>query len=62
MNEKDVKAFLEDFKKAYIEKKMDMWFYAMEQEALWDEIMDEMSKIARIAQFKEGKKTAMVEE
>lgn len=62
MNEKDVKAFLEDFKKADIEKKMDMWFYAMEQEALWDEIMDEMSKIARIAQFKEGKKTAMVEE
>lgn len=62
MNEKDVKAFLEDFKKADIEKKMDMWFYAMEQEALWDEIMDEMSKIARVSQFKEGKKTAMVEE
>lgn len=62
MNEKDVKAFLEDFKKADIEIKIDMWFYAMEQEALWDEIMDEMSKIARIAQFKEGKKTAMVEE
>ena len=62
MNEKDVKAFLEDFKKSDIEKKMDMWFYALNQEALWDEIMDEMSKIARIAQFKEGNKTAIVEE
>lgn len=62
MNEKDIKAFLEDFKKADVDKKMDMWFFAMEQEALWDEIMEEMSKIARIAQFKEGKKTAVVEE
>jgi hypothetical protein len=62
MNEKDIKAFLQDFKNADIEKKMDMWFYAIEQEALWDEIMDEMSKIARTAQFKEGNKTAIVEE
>ena len=31
MNEKDVKDFLEDFKKVDIQKKMDMWFYALEQ-------------------------------
>ena len=44
MNEEDRKAFLEDFKKADVGKKMDMWFYAIEQEGLWEEIMDEMSK------------------
>ena len=62
MNEDDKKAFLEDFKKGDISKKMDMWFFAIEQEALWEEIMDEMSKIARIQMMKEGGKPAMVEE
>ena len=62
MNEDDKKAFLEDFKKGDIPKKMDMWFFAIEQEALWEEIMDEMSKIARIQMMKQGGKTAMVEE
>ena len=62
MNEDDVKAYLEDFKKADINKKLDMWFYAMEQEALWDEIMDEMSKIARITMMKSGAKPTVVEE
>ncbi len=56
MNEEDIKAFLEDFKKAEIEKKMDMWFFALDQEAIWDEIMDEMSKIARIQMMKSGVK------
>jgi len=56
MNEEDIKAFLEDFKKAEIQKKMDMWFFALDQEALWDEIMDEMSKIARIQMMKSGVK------
>ena len=56
MNEEDIKTFLEDFKKAEIQKKMDMWFYALDQEALWDEIMDEMSKIARIQMMKSGVK------
>jgi hypothetical protein len=56
MNEEDIKAFLEDFKKAEIEKKMDMWFFALDQEAIWDEIMDEMSKIARIQMIKSGVK------
>jgi len=62
MNEEDKKSFLEDFKKADTTKKMDMWFYAIDQEALWDEIMDEMSKMARINMMKQGGKTATVEE
>jgi len=54
MNEEDKKAFLEDFKKADLEHKMDMWFFALDQEAMWEEIMDEMSKTARIKLMKEG--------
>ena len=46
MKEEDKKEFLEDFKKAEIEKKLDMWFYAMEQEGIWEEIIDEMATIA----------------
>ena len=62
MNEDDKKAFLDDFKKGDTSKKMDMWFFALEQEALWDDIMDEMSKLARIQMMKEGGKPTMVEE
>jgi hypothetical protein len=62
MNEEDVKTFLEDFKKADIQKKMDMWFFALEQEAIWDEIMDEMSKLARIQMMKSGVKVTAKEE
>jgi hypothetical protein len=47
MKEEDRKAFLQDFGKADLSKKLDMWFYAMEQEALWEEIIGEMSDIAR---------------
>ncbi|MGF3585359.1 MAG: hypothetical protein ACQXXD_06550 [Thermoplasmatota archaeon] len=47
MKEEDKKAFLEDFKKADINKKLDMWYYAIEQEALWEEIISEMSSIAQ---------------
>ncbi len=56
MNEEDVKAFLDDFKKEKLDQKMDMWIYALNQEAIWDEIMDEMSKIARIQLMKSGVK------
>jgi len=62
MNEDDVKAFLEDFKKGDVQKKMDMWFYALEQEALWDETMEEMSKLARIQLMKSGAKMSAEEE
>lgn len=54
MNEEDIKAFLEDFKKANIEQKMNMWFYALDQQKMWDEIMDEMAKTARIQIMKSG--------
>jgi len=53
MDDNDVKAFLEDFKKADIDQKMNMWFYAIDQQAIWDETMDEMSKIARINLLKQ---------
>lgn len=55
MNEEDKKAFLEDFTKGDLDKKLDMWYFALDQEALWEEIMDEMSKIARIKQLQEAK-------
>lgn len=48
MNEEDKKAFLEDFKKAEVSKKLDMWYHALEQEVLWDEILAEMSEIAHV--------------
>jgi hypothetical protein len=62
MNEADKTQFLNDFTKADITKKLDMWFYALDQEALWEEIMDEMSKIARINLMKSGGKPTIVEE
>lgn len=47
MNEEDKKAFLEDFKKADGPAKLDMWYYALEQEVIWDKILEEMTEIAR---------------
>ncbi len=55
MNEEDTKAFLSDFKKADMNKKLDMWYYAVEQEALWEEILTEMSMIAQAANPQKGK-------
>jgi len=55
MKEEDKKAFLEDFKKAKIEEKLDMWFYALDQEGLWGEVIAEMSNIATMQQLKQGK-------
>jgi len=53
VNEEDKKTFLEDFNKADLDKKLDMWYYALDQEAMWEEIMEEMTKIARIKQMQE---------
>ena len=55
MNEEDTKAFLSDFKKADMDKKLDMWYYAVDQEALWEEILTEMSMIAQAANPQKGK-------
>ena len=48
MKEEDKKAFLEDFRKADISKKLDMWYFALEQEMLWEEILAEMSDVAQV--------------
>ena len=55
MDEKDRKIFLDDFKKADINKKLDMWYYAVEQEALWEEILGELSAIAQAANPQKGR-------
>ena len=55
MNEEDTKAFLDDFKKADMNKKLDMWYYAVDQEALWEEILAEMSMIAQATNPQKGK-------
>ena len=47
MNEDDKKEFLEDFRKANGEKKLDMWYYALEQEVIWESILADMSEIAK---------------
>ncbi len=48
MNEKDKNEFLNDFKKADISNKLDMWFFALDQEVIWDEIISEFSTIAQM--------------
>lgn len=55
MNEEDKKAFMQDFKDADIDKKLDMWYFSLDQESLWEELLDEMSKIARIKQLQGAK-------
>lgn len=55
MKEEDVKMFLDDFKKADITKKLDMWYFAVEQEAIWEEALAEMSMIAQATNPQKGK-------
>lgn len=55
MKEEDIKMFLDDFKKADIIKKLDMWYFAVEQEALWEEALAEISMIAQAANPQKGK-------
>ncbi|KYK28370.1 hypothetical protein AYK20_01305 [Thermoplasmatales archaeon SG8-52-1] len=59
MKEEDKKAFLEDFKKADISKKLDMWYFALDQQMIWEEIIAEMSDIAQIQSINKGQ---MIEE
>jgi len=47
VNEKDKQDFLKDFKEADVQKKLDMWYYALDQEGLWEEVIAEMSDIAQ---------------
>ena len=47
MKEEDKKEFLEDFRKADGEKTLDMWYFALDQEVLWESILADMSEIAK---------------
>ena len=47
MDEKDKNEFIEDFKKADGSRKLDLWYYALEQEVIWEQILSEMSTIAK---------------
>ena len=49
MNEDEKKQFIADFGKADINKKLDMWYFAVDQEAIWEELLAEMSMIAQAA-------------
>jgi hypothetical protein len=55
VKEEDVKMFLDDFKKADITKKLDMWYFAVEQEAIWEEALAEMSMVAQATNPQKGK-------
>jgi hypothetical protein len=57
VKEEDKSAFLDDFKKADVSMKLDMWYYAIEQGSLWDEIINEIADIAKIDQLKKLNKT-----
>ena len=58
MNDDDKKAFLEDYSKADLEKKLDMWYFALDQEMWWDEILTEMADTAQALNLKRNKVTA----
>jgi len=54
LKEEDKKTFLDDFEKADINKKLDMWYFALDQGALWEEIIAEMSNLAQMQAMKSG--------
>jgi len=56
VNEEDKKAFLEDFNKGNIDQKLDLWFYALDQEGVWEELLEEMSNMATVEQMKKMQK------
>lgn len=61
MNDEDKKQFLDEFRKIDGSKKLDMWDYALEQQVLWEQILTELSTIAR-DQGVDTKLEKMVEE
>jgi len=46
MNDEDKKKFIEEFKKAEGEKKLDMWDFALGQQVLWEKIIAEIQDIS----------------
>ena len=61
MNDEDKKQFLDEFREIDGTKKLDMWDYALEQQVLWEQILTELSTIAR-DQDVDKKLEKMVEE
>ena len=61
MNDEDKKQFLDEFREIDGTKKLDMWDYALEQQVLWEQILTELSTIAR-DQGVDKKLEKMVEE
>ncbi len=61
MNDEDKNEFLKEFKKVDGSKKLDMWDYALEQQVFWEQILTELSTIAR-DQGVDKKLEKMVEE
>jgi hypothetical protein len=48
LKDEDQQKFLNDFKKADIEKKLDMWYFALEQISIWDDLIEQMATIAQM--------------
>jgi len=46
MNDEDKKKFIEEFKKAEGEKKLDMWDFALGQQVLWEKIIADIQDIS----------------
>jgi hypothetical protein len=46
MNDEDKKQFIEEFKKAEGEKKLDMWDFALGQQVLWEKIIADIQDIS----------------
>lgn len=61
MNDEDKKQFLDEFREIDGSKKLDMWDYALEQQVFWEQILTELSTIAR-DQGVDKKLEKMVEE
>ena len=47
MNEEDKKELLKEFKTGDGTKRLDLWDYAIQQQVIWEDIINEMQKIAR---------------
>ena len=61
MDEKDKKEYIEEFKKSDGPKRLDMWDYAIQQQVLLDNIINDLQNIAR-EQGVDKKLEKMVEE
>lgn len=47
MNEEDKKELLKDFKNGDGTKRLELWDYAIQQQVIWENIINELQKIAR---------------